>query len=260
MIEEFDKNAYEAGEKIIRQDFMKASKIYVDLGILKYIKLGLMFSCPDMTAKIYRVVVGYIDSKEFLTRITDCPRYAMASLEVVEPFFNKCILNGHSDDQVLLQSPPFDTETDILSLINKVRHGNKVFGDDDDITVYINIAELFDISDRLKTCIALTYRKLFRVNVKIINTDYSEFTEEGILKFDTYFIDNLAQFNHHFIDILDERKFFEKFIYAKKVLPDVMLDEIDDINITEFFTTVLAVMGCAVNFQFLRTPGVIMGE
>ena len=260
MSEEFDKEAYEAGEKVIRQDFMKASKIYVDLGILKYIKLGLMFSCPNMTAKIYREVLDYLNSKEFLTRDTDCPRYAMASLEIVEPFFDSCILNGHSDDQVLLQSPPFDTETEILSLINKVRHGNKVFGDNDDITIYINIAELPDITDRLQECIIRAYQELFRVNVELINVEFSEFTEEAILKYDTYFIDNLAQFNHHFVDILDERKFFEKFIYTKRVLPDNMLDDIENINITEFFTTVQAVMGCAVNFQFIRTPGVVMGE
>lgn len=247
---------------IIEEPLVDASNIYIDLEYLRYISLGKLMSCQNITADIYRKIIDELESPCFLDRVTDCPMILFSHIRELQRFVDGCKVSNRNDDQTVLQSPPFDSETDIYRFITLVKDTKRIKDSNLDISITINTGVLKGLTGNVLRHLRVRYEAVLGVPVSFISKGFSDFKPEEILAFDTFFIHSLHDFNDAFIDMLNERKFYDATVFARKILPSEFLIKQNqkDIELEELFITVHAVMFTASNFTFTRAPRCIISS
>ncbi len=246
-------------EDIIKNEMLLSSNIYVELGFLKYLKLGKLLACENMNAEMYRKIIEVLEGDTFLHRHTDCTRVVFEDVRGLSSLCDSCDMSPSFNDQHLLLSPPFSAEQDIIKHIQLSKLNKTTVSDNTVITVHINIAELPGLSVNVIKCLKFVYMKALGVNVEIINKDIHLFSEAEILEYDTFFIYDLPGFNDTFVDLLDRREFFHKYIYTRKLLPEIMLLD-ETVNVGQFFKEIDAIMNCACEFNIVNNPYCLIGN
>ncbi len=238
-----DKETYDVGEGEIRNEMILASKLYIDLEFVKYIDIGKYLASSEMTKNRYRDVLSFLEDDTFEERYTDKVDHTISSIPA-----------STNHDKVLLASPFLSSETDIVEFITAIRQNKKILEEDSTITIDLNVNGLSEMSSNMIGCIEKVYSKIFGVNVTVINKAINAYSVDTLLKYDAMFIYQLDRFNNTFIKELDERKFFEKYIFTRKTLPDIMLNDLEGVNVSEFFVTVFSVMSTACRFSYIENP------
>ncbi len=253
-----DNNDYTAGESTIKDSLVNVSKIYVDLPFVKYVALGRLLSYKNMTAKIYHDIIAVLEDPSFLSRYTDCPKVVCDNVRGVSHMFEECRTMDVNSDQVLLQSPPFTTESDIALYVSTVKRNKQILEDNTPISIDLNTYYLPNLSEKVIQCLSHVYTNILGCEVNVINKRFKEYALDEVLEYDTMFIYQLSEFNEVFIEELDRMTFFSMQIFARKILPKMMIDDLEGVDIEQFFTTVYGTMRCACKFEFARTPNCII--
>lgn len=253
--------ANKVSEKLIESAISPIVNIYVDLAYLRYIALGKLLSGSDPKNDVHSAIISHLESPDFINRVTDNPSQVFNNHDDILAFFSAVSIERPSDDIVILNSPPFDSIDELSQVIVAAKSTNIRAGEDAPISLTINTGDLCHMSAKMTEHLSGVYGERLSVNVSVESIRIDKYPHDRILRFDAFFLQELHDFNENFLTMLDARKFYEKCIYARMVLPPDFMDSpaSTEADMTAMFTTIYAVMQCASKFKYARTPRCIIG-
>ena len=245
-------NDYKMREGLILNDLNVASKIYIDLGYLKYLELGKLYLSPGMNGEVHNKIIERNSDPIFLKRYSDELKYAFHGIDI--PSTDDIKINDikTKDDLTVLLSPSFkDILPGIRDFIGEVRNNLLITKSSEQIEIFIGFQDVPNLSPHIKNKLLAEYAEFFDTRVSAVTEPLSKDSN-----YHAYFIVNLGSLTNVKIEELNDQKMFNTTIYCRKVLPLTKLEYLEQNKdeIPQTLVNIELLMIAASKFQFTDPP------
>lgn len=235
---------------LISSELVTASRVYLELGFIKHLPLGRMLASKIKDSVSYNRLIEFIYSDKFTNRMTD----DILRLIDIEMGDGKVI-----DRNVMILSPIL-TGADLVVAFVKVAMESRSISDPDNNTlvdIVLNASELTELKDDEIDAIEKDFSEMFQSNVIFDTKRIEDYTDEEILRFDAFFINDIARFNARFLDKLNDLSFITKHVHAQKIIPGDKYDVFLKNDPDEQFLQIYTIMSTACVFNFLAESAIV---
>lgn len=243
---------YKIREGLILDDMNVASKIYIDLGYLKYLELGKLYLSSGMNEEVHNKIIERNCDPIFLKRHSDELKYAFHGIELPSTDDPKISEIKAKDDLTILLSPTFkDITSGIRDFVGEVRNNLLVTKSSEQIEIFIGFQDVPNISPVIKNKLLDEYAEFFDTQVSAVTEPLSKDSN-----YHAYFIVNLGSLTNVKIEELNDQKMFNTTIYCRKVLPLTKLEYLDKNKdeIPQTLVNIELLMTAASKFHFTDPP------